>query len=460
MKTTAVVLAAGKGVRMCSDLPKVVHCAAGKPMILHVIDAVRMAGIEEVCAVIGHGREKVMEVLAGQEVKYAVQEQQLGTGHALIQAEQQVNPQDTILVLSGDTPLLQGETLRQLLNYHKNQQAIATVLSATIDDSFGYGRIVRRPDGSLENIVEERDASEEQKLIKEINTGIYCFQGEEVFRCLSGLNTSNAQGEYYLTQVLEILLEQNKKVSILQTDQAEDIQGVNDRVQLAEAEAVLRKRKNRQLMLNGVTITDPASTFIDCEVTVGKETIILPFTILEGRTGIGTGCTIGPSTRISDSILGSRVTIEYSRVTEATIGNDCKIGPFAYLRPQAILRDNVKVGDFVEIKNSTIGTNSKVPHLSYVGDAVVGSAVNIGAGTITCNYDGKNKYPTYLEDGCFIGSNTNLVAPVRIGCEAVTGAGSTITRDVPAHSLAVERARQKNLPRRGNQTVKDDTQEV
>lgn len=445
---------------MFSDLPKVIHCAAGKPMIQHVIEAVRKAGISEVCVVIGHNREKVVEVLQGQDIRYAIQEQQLGTGHALMQAEAQVDAQDTILVLSGDTPLLQDKTITQLLDRHQQENAVATVLSAVVENPYGYGRVIRRADGSLEKIVEERDASDKEKQIKEINAGIYCFQAGEVFRCLSSLDTSNAQGEYYLTQVLEILIHQNKKIGILRTEQVNDIHGVNDRAQLAAVEATLRQRKNLQLMLSGVTILDPATTFIDCEVEVGKETVILPFTILEGRTVIGAGCTIGPSTRINDSRVGAGASIEYSRVMEAVVGDACKIGPFAYLRPQAVLSDNVKVGDFVEIKNSTIGSNSKIPHLSYVGDAVVGNAVNIGAGTITCNYDGNNKFPTHLEDGCFIGSNTNLVAPVRIGREAVTGAGSTITRDVPPYALAVERARQKNLTRRGNKSVKDDTQEV
>jgi bifunctional UDP-N-acetylglucosamine pyrophosphorylase/glucosamine-1-phosphate N-acetyltransferase len=277
---------------------------------------------------------------------------------------------------------------------------------------------------------------------------MYCFEVKEAFAALARIGASNAQGEYYLTEILQILKKDGKKVEVLLMDAREDIYGINDRVQLAQAEEILRRRKNESLMINGVTIVDPRSTFIDTDVEIGYDTIINPYTMIEGNTSIGTACEIGPGTRISSSRIGNNVTIENSRVNEAQVGDECTIGPFSYLRPQAVLHRRVKVGDFVEIKKSTLGEGSKAPHLSYIGDAIVGKGVNIGAGTITCNYDGKNKWETILEDGVFIGSNTNLVAPVKVGANSITGAGSTITRDVPANTLAVERADQKNLKKK------------
>jgi bifunctional UDP-N-acetylglucosamine pyrophosphorylase/glucosamine-1-phosphate N-acetyltransferase len=274
---------------------------------------------------------------------------------------------------------------------------------------------------------------------------MYCFNRADAMAALSKVGTDNAQGEYYLTDILKILISQQKKVEIFKTDASDDIYGINDRVQLAQAETIIRQRKNIELMKSGVTITDPGSIFIDSEVEIGRDTVILPFTMLEGATVIGERCEIGPGTRITSSNIGDDVTIESSRIKEARIGKACTIGPYAYLRPGTVLHDNVKVGDFVEIKKSVIGEKSKVPHLAYVGDATVGTKVNIGAGTITCNYDGVNKYETILEDGVFIGSNTNLVAPVKIGQNSTTGAGSTITKDIPANTLGVERAQQRNI---------------
>lgn len=443
MSYSAVILAAGKGVRMCSDLPKVVHKVGGKPIILHVVDAVKQAGIEDITIVVGHGREKVMEVLQDRSVNFVVQEQQLGTGHALMQAKDKVNPNSTLLVLAGDIPLLQVETIKSLLDFHSHKGSIATILSTELSDPYGYGRIIRDDDNSFARILEEKDATLEEKMIKEINSGIYCFEARSAFEALDKITTQNAQGEYYLTDVLEILKNDRKIVDVLLTKASTDIYGINDRVQLSEAQAIMQQRKNTDLMKKGVTIVDPSSTFIDSEVIIAKDTVIMPFTILEGQTIIGSNCEIGPYSRINDSIIGDDVTIENSRIRQAKIGDKCVIGPFAYIRPDTILHDNVKVGDFVEIKKSEIGSGSKIPHLSYVGDAEVGKNVNIGAGTITCNYDGYNKYNTILEDGAFIGSNTNLVAPVKIGEKAITGAGSTITSDVPPNALAVERATQR-----------------
>jgi len=445
---SAVILAAGKGVRMHSQMPKVLHRVAGKPMIWYVVKAVKEAGIDDIILVVGHGREMVREALSDEKLRFVVQEEQLGTGHALMQAQGSIDPDNTLVVLAGDTPLLEGKTLKKLLDFHRQQQALATVLSALLPDPFGYGRIIRQADGGLERIVEEKDASPEEKEITEINTGMYCFQAGAVFAALSRIERSNVQGEYYLTDVLPILKTDGHKVAVLATDEVDQIHGINDRIQMASAEAIIRQRHNQELMKNGVTIMAPETTFIDSTVKIGIDTIIYPFTVIEGQTIIGENCTIGPYTRINDSSIGNDVVIESSRVKEARIGNHCNIGPFAYLRPEADLQENVKVGDFVEIKKSIIGAGSKIPHLSYVGDALLGKKVNIGAGTITCNYDGKKKSRTILEDGVFIGSNTNLVAPVTIGENSITGAGSTITRDIPAHTLAVERAEQKHIRKR------------
>lgn len=456
--SAAVILAAGKGVRMRSAYPKVVHRVAGIPMIQHVIQAVQVAGIKAIYVVVGHGREFVYQALAGMDVEYVIQEQQLGTGHALRQAEAFVKNTSSVLVLSGDIPLIQAGTLARLLKRQKESQAAATVLSAIVDDPAGYGRIIRNPDQSLQRIVEEKDASPEQKQITEINSGIYCFESREVFPRLADLTTDNAQGEYYLTDVLAMMIKDQHQVGVMLSTDSDDILGINDRVQMAHCEAILRRRKSLALMQAGVTMIDPGSVFIDQQVLIGEDTVIRPHTMIEGETVIGPGCEIGPSVRISNSTIGARVSIELARIIDAHIDDQCNIGPFAYLRPGTRLGHGVKVGDFVEIKNSIIGENSKIPHLSYVGDAQVGNSVNIGAGTITCNYDGANKYPTFLEDGVFIGSNTNLVAPVRIGKDSVTGAGSTITRDVPPGTLAVERARQRNIKGWAKKT-KDD-QEV
>mgnify|MGYP000848154618 FL=1 len=449
MKLSAVILAAGKGLRMRSDLPKVAHKVAGKPIILHVIKAVKEAGIEDIAVVVGHGREIVQEICSGEKIRFVLQEEQLGTGHALMQAEAVVAPEDTILVLAGDIPLIQAETLRKLIKNHRQKQATATVLSVNMRNPSGYGRILRDKQGAFLRIIEEKDANDEEKGIKEINSGIYCFSARKVFSALHSTSTRNAQGEYYLTEALELLKNQQESIGIFLSDGEEDIYGINDRVQLVQAENILRQRKNRELMLSGVSLMDPASTFIDSDVLIGHDTIILPFSIIEGNSRIGERCEIGPGTRISDSIIGNEVKIESSRLIQASVADRCNIGPFAYLRPETTLQEGVKIGDFVEIKKSTIGSGSKIPHLSYVGDATIGQGVNVGAGTITCNYDGKNKYQTVLEDRVFIGSNTNLVAPVRIGENSITGAGSTISRDVPPHTLAVERAGQKHLPRRG-----------
>lgn len=442
MSVTAVILAAGQGTRMKSSLPKVLHKAAGKPMVQWVIDVLQAAGVEEKIAVLGHGGDMVEEALRGQ-VQAAWQYEQLGTGHAVMQAAPLLPVEGkTVLVLCGDTPLLTADTLQKLITKHQEEQNAVTLLTAVAENPFGYGRIVRT-DGAIQAIVEQKDATPEQQLIKEINTGTYCFDQQFLQDNLAKLTTNNAQQEYYLTDLIALAVNQGKKLGgYIMEDFAESL-GVNNRVQLAQAEQILRQRKCQEVMLAGVTLIDPATTYLDAEVEIGRDTIIYPGTFISGKTVIGSGNIIGCNCRIVDSIIGNDNDIQQSVLTEAQVGNECKIGPFAYLRPGASLADKVKIGDFVEVKKAQVGEGSKIPHLSYVGDATVGSGVNIGCGTITCNYDGVNKYQTIIEDDVFIGSNTNLVAPVTVGKGATVGAGSTITRDVVAESLALTRAELK-----------------
>lgn len=441
----SIILAAGKGTRMKSRLPKVLHRVSGKYMVEHVLDAVGKIGVKQNVVVIGHEAEMVREAL-GDRVDYAVQEQQLGTGHAVVSAMPCLkDKKGSVLVVCGDTPLLTAETLQELLHVHQESQSMCTVLTAKLTDPTGYGRIIRNEDDTVDRIVEQKDASSEELAVNEINTGTYCFDIKGLNEALATLNNNNAQGEYYLTDTVAYLAGKNKAVNTFIVQDFQETLGINSRLQLSEAENILRMRKLHQLMDEGVTIVDPDSTFIDNEVKVGSDTIIEPFTFLKGETTIGSECVIGPQSEIKNSIVGHGVQINRSVILESSVGDNCNVGPFAYLRPGTRLHNDVKIGDFVEIKNSTIGAGSKIPHLSYVGDAEIGQKVNIGAGSITCNYDGKNKYRTKINDGAFIGSNTNLVAPVEIGNGAITGAGSTITKDAPDNALAVARGKQMNL---------------
>ncbi|BCV20022.1 bifunctional UDP-N-acetylglucosamine diphosphorylase/glucosamine-1-phosphate N-acetyltransferase GlmU [Moorella sp. Hama-1] len=444
----AVILAAGQGKRMHSRRPKVLHRIAGRYLVEHVLAAAREAGIDKQVIVIGHGAEEVREAL-GPGYTYVLQEQQLGTGHALARARKAANTAATVLVLCGDTPLLRPETLARLLKEHRDRQAAVTVLTAVLDDPTGYGRIIRDGQGRVTGIVEERDASPMERTIREINTGTYCFAAAYLWPFLEQLKPDNDQAEYYLTDVVALACRESLPVLAVATDDPEETLGVNDRAQLAAAGAVLQRRINNRLMLAGVTIIDPIATYIDATVQVGQDTIIYPGTFLEGHTIIAAGCTLGPGTTLRDCQVGEGSQIIHTVALESQIGAGCQVGPFTYLRPGTILEDRTKVGDFVELKATRIGTGSKVPHLTYLGDTTVGTGVNIGAGTITCNYDGQKKWPTVIEDGAFIGSNSNLVAPVRVGAGALVGAGSTITEDVPAGSLALARGRQVNLVGRG-----------
>ena len=441
-----VILAAGKGTRMKSVLPKVLHQVGGKPMVQHVLDAAREAGARRNIVVVGFGAEFVRSAIRG-AAEIVVQEEQLGTGHAVRMAEPLLRDErGTVMVLCGDTPLLTGALLTRLYQAHKEAAAKATVLTAIMPDATGYGRVIRSAAGTVEKIVEEKDATEAERQGKEVNSGIYCFEAQDLFSALAEVGCDNAQGEYYLPDVLAILRQRGEKIWALAAENYEETIGVNSRLQLASAEKILRHRKNLALMESGVTLMDPDTTFIDTDVSVGKDTVIYPFTWIEGASSVGEGCVLGPSSRFSDTKIGHEVTAQFVYAHECEIGDGTIVGPYVHLRPQTKLAAQVRVGNFVEVKNSSIGEGTKLPHLQYIGDCDMGSGVNMGCGTITVNYDGKAKYRTIIGNDAFIGCNSNLVAPVTVGDGAYVAAGSTITKDVPSKNLAVARARQKNIP--------------
>ncbi|MDA8096073.1 MAG: bifunctional UDP-N-acetylglucosamine diphosphorylase/glucosamine-1-phosphate N-acetyltransferase GlmU [Desulforudis sp.] len=445
MALAAVVLAAGKGTRMKSRRPKVLHRVAGKPMVAHVIKAARKVGVDRLIVVAGYGFEDVAAAVEP-EAEVVCQAEQLGTAHAVMQAEKRLTGfEGDILVLCGDTPLLTGQTLSGLVAHHRNTGAAATVLTARLDDPFGYGRVLRDAAGMVRRIVEQKDGSPDELTVQEINTGVYCFRHAGFFETLHRITPQNKQGEFYLTDIIEMYVTGERPVVSYLLDDFRETLGVNDRRQLAEADRLMRERVLNALMAAGVTVVDPASTFVEDGVTVGMDTVIHPFSFLEGSTTVGEDCTIGPATRLINAQIGDGSTVQQSVIVDSRVGLQANIGPYAYIRPGSEVGDGVKIGDFVEIKKSRIGTGSKVPHLSYIGDAVIGSGVNVGAGTITCNYDGVKKWTTIIEDGAFIGSNTNLVAPVRVGEGAYVGAGSTITKDVPPGALGVARGPQTNI---------------
>ena len=439
MTVTAIVLAAGQGTRMKSDIPKVLHRANGKALVQWVLDTLRASDVEDTVVVLGHGSEQVEDAIRGQAT-FAYQREQKGTGHAVMQAVDAIGANaDCVLVVCGDTPLLTEGTIRKLIAQHREEKNAVTVLTAIAPNPFGYGRMIRDEKGIVK-IVEQKDATPEEQAVAEINAGTYCFDREFLIANLPKLTTNNAQGEYYLTDLIGIARSAGLGVGGYPMEDFSESLGVNNRVQLAQAAEILRARKCNELMTAGVTIIAPAQTYVESTVSVGRDTILYPGVLLEGNTTIGEGNIIGANCRIANSTIGDDNEIQQTVMNEATVGNGCNIGPFAYLRPGATLADRVKIGDFVEVKKSTIGEGSKLPHLSYVGDAIVGSGVNIGCGSITCNYDGVNKYQTIIGDGAFIGSNTNLIAPVQVEANAFIGAGSTITKDVPADSLALTRA--------------------
>ncbi|MCR5833430.1 MAG: bifunctional UDP-N-acetylglucosamine diphosphorylase/glucosamine-1-phosphate N-acetyltransferase GlmU [Selenomonadaceae bacterium] len=444
MSFETVIMAAGKGTRMKSKLPKVLHKVCGKPMLQHVIDASEKAGSAREVVVIGSGAELVRESISG--VEFVMQEEQLGTGHAVLCAKDKfAESEGTLLVLCGDTPLLTSKLLKNFTEYHKEKGSAATVLMAEMPDPTGYGRIIKDGDGSFIRIVEEKDATVEEKKIKQVNAGVYCFDVKKLFKYLEQVRNENAQGEYYLPDVLPILKSVGEKVSTYQAEYCEDTVGINSRVQLAAADKALRMRKERELMESGVTIVDPAMTFIDVDVEIGQDTIIHPNTYLEGATHIGEDCEIGPDVRFVNMKVGNNVKVQFSYCHDAEICSDVTLGPYVHIRPGSRISEQVKIGNFVEVKNSVIGQGTKLPHLQYIGDSDVGANVNIGCGTTVCNYDGKNKHRTKIGDNAFVGCNTNLVAPVTVESGAYIAAGSTITKNVPKDSLAIARARQTNI---------------
>ncbi|MFB5679131.1 bifunctional UDP-N-acetylglucosamine diphosphorylase/glucosamine-1-phosphate N-acetyltransferase GlmU [Paenibacillus terreus] len=444
MKRLAVILAAGQGKRMKSKLYKVLHPVCGKPMVGHVSDTIRQVGVSRSIAVVGHGAEAVKAYL-GDAAEYVLQSEQLGTGHAVKMAKELLAQENgTTIVICGDTPLVTAETLESLIRLHEERGAAATILTAHLDQPHGYGRVIRDASGSVAKIVEQKDCSPEEDRVQEINTGTYCFDNAKLFSALDRITNQNAQQEYYLTDVVGIMRGDGDNIEAYMTNDPAESIGVNDRVALSEAERLMRERIVRRHMLNGVTVIDPSSTYIGSDVVIGSDTVLYPGTVLSGGTQIAEDCKIGPNAELTDTIVHSGAEIKYSVLSEAEVGENTSVGPYAYLRPGAKLGNDVKIGDFVEVKNATIDDHSKVSHLSYIGDARVGKHVNIGCGAITVNYDGYNKSITEIEDHAFVGSNVNLIAPVKIGQGAYVVAGSTITKDVPDNDMAIARPRQEN----------------
>ncbi|RSL36423.1 bifunctional UDP-N-acetylglucosamine diphosphorylase/glucosamine-1-phosphate N-acetyltransferase GlmU [Enterococcus durans] len=440
----AIILAAGKGTRMKSKLYKVLHPVSGKPMVEHIINRVSETNPDQIITIVGHGADQVKEQL-GERSEYALQAEQLGTGHAVLQAASYLEGKEgTTLVISGDTPLLTTETLNNLFEYHQGKNASATILTAQADDPTGYGRIIRDHIGIVEKIVEQKDTTPEEALVQEINTGTYCFDNRALFDALSKVGTDNAQGEYYLTDIIEILKEEGNTVAAYQTDDFDESMGVNDRIALAKANELMRQRINKMHMVNGVSFVDPATTYIDAGVVIGADTIIEAGVQLQGNTVIGNDCFIGAHSRIVDSTIEDHVVVENSVIESSLVKRHADVGPFAHLRPKAEIGEGAHIGNFVEVKNAQIGKNTKVGHLTYVGDATLGEEINVGCGVVFVNYDGKNKHHTTIGDHSFIGSNANIIAPVEVAKNSSIAAGSTITDDIPECAMAIARARQVN----------------
>jgi len=444
MTNYAVILAAGKGTRMKSDLPKVLHKVAGISMLEHVFRSVSAIEPEKTVTVIGHKAELVEQVLAGQ-TEFVRQTEQLGTGHAVMMAEPVLeNLTGQTLVIAGDTPLITGESLKNLIDFHINHKNVATILTAEADNPFGYGRIVRNQHGEVIKIVEQKDASDFEQQIKEINTGTYVFDNARLFEALKNINTNNAQGEYYITDVIGIFRENGEKVGAYTLKDFDESLGVNDRVALATAESIMRRRINQQHMINGVSFVNPDATYIDVDVEIAPEVQIEANVTLKGQTKIGAETILTNGTYIVDSEIGERAVITRSMIEESSLADGVTVGPYAHIRPGSSLAKDVHVGNFVEVKGSSIGENTKAGHLTYIGNAEVGANVNFGAGTITVNYDGQKKYKTIIGDNVFVGSNSTIIAPVELGDNSLVGAGSTITKDVPADAIALGRGRQIN----------------
>ncbi|MCQ4925212.1 bifunctional UDP-N-acetylglucosamine diphosphorylase/glucosamine-1-phosphate N-acetyltransferase GlmU [Tissierella carlieri] len=445
----SIILAAGEGTRMKSKLSKVLHKVCGKPILEYVIKASRGAGTEKNVVVVGHGGDMVKEYFKDDPIVFKDQpigeDVPYGTGFALMQAVDHIEDNSTVIILYGDTPLITELTINKLINYHKENEFQATVLTAILDNPTGYGRIIREDAGDILKIVEEKDALDEEKKVKEINSGIYCFNGKLLKDALSKIDNNNAQNEYYATDVIGILKKEGYRVGAYVIEDSIEIHGVNSRVQLAFTEEIMRKRINEYHMVNGVTIINPENTYIEDGVQIGRDTVIYPGVSLEGNTEIGEDCIIRNNSRIINSIIHNEVSIESSTIEDSIVGENTHIGPHAHLRPNSNIGKNVKIGNFVEVKNSTLKDNTKASHLSYIGDADVGYNVNIGCGVVFVNYNGREKFRTTVGDNAFIGSNANLVAPVNVEPWGFVAAGSTITKEVPEGALSIARAEQKNI---------------
>ena len=442
----AIILAAGQGTRMKSKLYKVLHPVCGKPMVDHVLTEIEKNNMDEIVTVVGHGAEMVEKTL-GDRTKYALQAEQLGTGHAVMQTEDILGDIDgETLVVSGDTPLFTADTFKKLFEYHKQRQAAVTILTSVAPDPTGYGRIVRNDVGIVERIVEQKDANQQEREIHEINTGVYCFDNKKLFAALKKINNDNAQGEYYLTDVIAIMKQEGEVVTAYKMADFDESMGVNNRVALAQANKIMRKRINDELMMNGVTMVDPDTTYIDAGVKIGRDTVIEGNVVIKGDTTIGSDCLIGAGSRIISSQIHDGVKIISSTLENAEMHDGSDIGPNSHLRPQAEIGKNVHIGNFCEVKKAYIGEETKVGHLTYVGDATLGKNINVGCGVVFVNYDGAKKHHTNVGDHAFIGSNSNLVAPVNIAADSFIAAGSTITDDTDQFDMAIARSRQTNKP--------------
>lgn len=444
MNKFAIILAAGKGTRMKSSLYKVLHKVCGKSMVEHVVTQVEKSGADKIVTIVGYGADDVKALLQDR-VQYALQKEQLGTGHAVKQAKPLLAGQEGItIVLCGDTPLMTERTIQEAMHFHHTQQAKATIITAVAQDPTGYGRVVRDENGHVVKNVEHKDATKEELAITEINTGTYVFDNELLFEVLEEVTNNNAQGEYYLPDVIEILKNRGEIVTAYKMHDFNDSLGVNDRVALAQAQKLMQQRINYEHMLNGVTLIDPDNTYIEADVVIGADTIIEPSVFLKGKTVIGKNCYVSMNSEIMDSILEDNVCVRSSSVEESYVSKGADVGPMAHIRPNSRLGKRVHVGNFVEVKNATIGDDTKMGHLTYIGDATLGHRINVGCGTIVVNYDGKYKHHSTIGDDSFIGCNANIVSPVEIGERAFVAAGSTVTKDVPADALAIARARQEN----------------
>ena len=436
---SAIVLAAGKGTRMKSDKCKVMHEVLHKPMIGHIVESLRKANVDRIVVVVGHGAESVKEYLKD-SVEYALQEPQLGTGHAAMQAEMLKEEKGDTIILCGDGPCIQSETILKV--FEANKDHACSVVTAVLEDGARYGRIVRNQKNLVEKIVEAKDCSSEELEIKEINTGIFCFKNELLFEGLKEIKNNNAQNEYYLTDLVEIFNKKGLSVNAMVVDDVDETMGVNDRVDLAKAQKWLKQHVNKKHMMNGVTLIDPDNTYIDTEVSIGVDSVIYPNVHLEGNTVIGNNVTIFPNSYLRNAVIEDGAVIDSSKVVESKVGANSTVGPMSHLRNNTVVASNCRIGNFVEFKNTNFGEGSKCAHLTYVGDSDVGKGVNFGCGVVTVNYDGKNKFRTTIKDGAFIGSNCNLIAPVTIGENALLAAGSTITSSVEDGDMGIARSRQ------------------